>query len=166
MRAMRAALPVLSRSVLPVLSPFYARAPSRLVSTEAAGSTAPKSPLAGYVDAMMPFATFIGLVTAVGGIGTLFHSRMTKLEADMAGTAGKLEERVAGAEKSLQERVTGILKEVDAKNTGSEKAVDAKIAGFEKAADLKARFLMRARARLIDPLSHAPSPPHLQYKTK
>jgi hypothetical protein len=173
MRAMRAALlSVRSVRALPVL----ARAPSRLVSTEAAaeGSTAPKSPLAGYVDAMMPFATFIGLVTAVGGIGTLFHSRMTKLEADMAGTAGKLEERVAGAEKSLQERVTGILKEVDAKNTGtkdavtkevdaknagSEKVVDAKIIAFEKAADLKVRFLLRARARSIYPLAHMPDPP-------
>jgi hypothetical protein len=92
MRAMRAALPVLSRSVLPVLSRSSARAPSRLVSTEAAaeGSTAPKSQLAGYVDAMMPFATFIGLVTAVGGIGTLFHSRMTNLEAEMAGSAATL----------------------------------------------------------------------------
>ncbi len=140
MRTKLAAL--LSVRALPALSPppVLARMPSRLLSTEKAAndSTAPKSQFAGFVDAMMPFATFIGIVTAVGGIGTLFHSRMTKLEADMAGTAATLKSDMAG-----------IIKEVDAKNTGTKdavtKEVDAKIAGFKEAADLKVRFLLRAR---------------------
>ena len=91
---MRAALPSL-RSVrcaaLPVLSRSSSRAlaPSRHASTEALVGVQPKSQNAEYVDAMMPFAIYIGLVTAVGGIGTLVHSRMTKLEAEMAGTVGK-----------------------------------------------------------------------------
>ena len=175
---MRAALPVLSRSVLPVLSRSSARAPSRLVSTEAAaeGSTASKPGRVAtsrgdrLVKEMTPVATFLGIVVTIGAIGAYYSSRLAALEermmgsvstlkSDMAGTAGRLEERVAGAEKSLQERVTGILKEVDAKNTGSEKAVDAKIAGsektlqervagIEKAADL-VRFLLRTRLRAL-----------------
>jgi hypothetical protein len=157
---MRAALPVLSRSVLPVLSRSSARAPSRLVSTEAAaeGSTASKPGRVAIsrgdrlVKEMTPVATFLGIVVTIGAIGAYYSSRLAALEERMMGTAGKLEERVAG-----------IIKEVDAKNMGTKdavtKEVDAKIAGFKEAADLKVRFLLRARARSIDPLAHMPSPP-------
>ena len=166
-----------------VRSSVLARAPSRLVSTEALVGT--KSQLAGSVDAMMPFATFIGLVTAVGGIGTLFLSRMTKLEAEMAGTAATLEAKMAGTAAALKSDMAGtaatlksdmaglketitkevdaknaglketITKEVDAKNAGSEKAIDAKIAGSEKAADLK------VRVRPVSTRPTADSPPLL-----
>jgi len=155
MRAMRAALPVLVRA-LPVLSRSSVRAPSRLVSTEAAaeGSTAPKSSrLAAsrgdrLVKEMTPIATFLGIVVTVGAVGAYYSSRLSALE-----------ERVAGAEKTLKSDLLGIIKEVDAKNTGTKDAVDAKIVGFKEAADLKVRFLLRACARSIDSLAHMPSPP-------
>ena len=155
MRAMRAALPVLVRSVLPVLSrsSVLARAPSRLVSTEAAaeGSIGSKSSrLAAsrgdrLVKEMTPIATFLGIVVTVGAVGAYYSSRLSALE-----------ERVAGSEKMLKSDLLGIIKEVDAKNTGTKDAVDAKIAGsektlqervagIEKAADLKVRFLLCTR---------------------
>jgi hypothetical protein len=147
MRAMRVALPVLVRSVLPVLSRSSARAPSRLVSTEAAaeGSIAPKPIRAvvarstNFIKEMTPTATFLGILVSLTSVGVLFYSRITKLEADMMGVAGKLEERVAGSEKTLKSDLLGIIKEVDAKNTGTKDAVDAKIIGFKEAADLKVR---------------------------
>ena len=181
MRAMRAALfSVRSVRALPVLVRSSARAPSRLVSTEAAaeGSTAPKPIRAvvarstNFIKEMTPTATFLGILASLTSVGILFYSRITKLEADMlgvaatlksdmAGTAGKLEERVAGSEKTLQERVAGILKEVDAKNTGTKDAVDAKIIGFKEAADLKVRSRsapgLRARPTLS--LTRLPLPP-------
>jgi hypothetical protein len=163
MRAMRAALPSMRSvsSMLPVLSRSSARAPSRLVSTEAAmeGSTASKpSRLAAsrgdrLVKEMTPIATFLGIVVIIGAIGAYYSSRLTALEERMAG---------------LKETIT---KEVDAKNTGTMDAVDAKIAGFKEAADLKVRFQSapdprsRVHARST-PLTHPPSPPPLQYKTK
>jgi len=169
---MRAALfSVRSFHVLPVLSRSYVRAPSRLVSTEAAaeGSTAPKPIRAvvarsmNFIKEMMPTATFLGILVSLTSIGVLFYSRITKLEADMMGVAGKLEERIAGLKETITKEVdaknTGTKDAVDAKNAGSEKVVDAKIIAFEKAADLKVRFLLRARARSIYPLAHMPYPP-------
>ena len=184
MRAMRAALlsmrsvplPVLSRSVraLPVLSRSSARAPSRLVSTEAAaeGSIGSKSSrLAAsrgdrLVKEMTPIATFLGIVVTVGAVGAYYSSRLSALEERVAGSEKTMKSEMAGTTSTLKSDLVGILKEVDAKNTGTKDAVDAKIIGFKEAADLKVRFLLRARARTIDPLSHAPPPPHLQYKTK
>ena len=166
MRAMRAALPMLVRA-LPVLSRSSARAPSRLVSTEAAaeGSTAPKPIRAvvarstNFIKEMTPTATFLGILVSLTSFGVLFYSRITKLEADMMGVAATLKSDMAG-----------VVKEVDATMKGTEKAVtkevDAKIAGFEKAADLKVRFLLRACARAIYPLTHPPPFPNLQYKAK
>ena len=187
MRAMRAALSVLSRSST------HARAPSRLVSTEAAveGSIASKSSrLAAsrgdlLVKEMTPIATFLGIVVTIGAIGAYYSSRLTALEERMAGTASALEERMAGTASTLksdmagtasalEERMAGlketITKEVDAKNTGTKDAVDAKIAGFKEAADLKVRFQSapdpRSRVHVLPTLSLTSPPPHLQYKPK
>jgi hypothetical protein len=185
---MRAALPVLSRSVpVPVLSrsvssalpvPSRSSAPSRLVSTEA---FVPPTPLSKHIEQFVPTAVIFTLLISIASVSAYYNGELMSLKKEIEGTAGKLEERVAGSEKMLQERVAGsekmlesdmvglketITKEVDAKNTGTKDAVDAKIVGFKEAADLKVRFLLRTRARTIDPLSHAPSPPHLQYKTK
>lgn len=146
MRAMRSALSVLSRSST------HARAPSRLVSTEAAveGSIASNSSrLAAsrgdlLVKEMTPIATFLGIVVTIGAIGAYYSSRLAALEERMAG---------------LKEMIT---KEVDAKNTGTKEAVtkevDAKIAGFKEAADLKVRFLLGV-AHLTLSLTHQPLPP-------
>ena len=174
MRAMRAALSVLSRSST------HARAPSRLVSTEAAveGSIASKSSrLAAsrgdlLVKEMTPIATFLGIVVTIGAIGAYYSSRLAALEERMAGTASALEERMvgttsalksdmAGTASALEERMAGIIKEVDAKNTGTKdavtKEVDAKIAGFKEAADLKVRFQSapdpRSRMHVLPTLS-------------
>ena len=152
MRAMRAALSVLSRSST------HARAPSRLVSTEAAagGSIASKSSrLAAsrgdlLVKEMTPIATFLGIVVTIGAIGAYYSSRLAALEERMAGTASTLKSDMAG-----------IIKEVDAKNTGTKdavtKEVDAKIAGFKEAADLKVRFQSapdpRSRVHVLPTLS-------------
>ena len=152
MRAMRAALSVLSRSST------HARAPSRLVSTEAAveGSIASKSSrLAAsrgdlLVKEMTPIATFLGIVVTIGAIGAYYSSRLAALEERMAGTASTLKSDMAG----LKETIT---KEVDAKNTGTMDAVDAKIAGFKEAADLKVRFQSapdpRSRVHVLPTLS-------------
>ena len=171
MRAMRAALPVLSRSVLSVLSrsSTHARAPSRLVSTEAAveGSIASKSSrLAAsrgdlLVKEMTPIATFLGIVVTIGAIGAYYSSRLAALEERMAGTASTLKSDMAGTASALEERMAGIIKEVDAKNTGTKdavtKEVDAKIAGFKEAADLKVRFQSapdpRSRVHVLPTLS-------------
>ena len=154
MRAMRAALSVLSRSST------HARAPSRLVSTEAAveGSIASKSSrLAAsrgdlLVKEMTPIATFLGIVVTIGAIGAYYSSRLAALEERMAG---------------LKETIT---KEVDAKNTGTKDAVDAKIAGFKEAADLKVRSRSApnpcSRVHALSTLSLTSPPPHLQYKPK
>ena len=163
MRAMRAALYVLSRSST------QARAPSRLVSTEAAveGSIASKSSrLAAsrgdlLVKEMTPIATFLGIVVTIGAIGAYYSSRLTALEERMAGTASALEERMAGTASTLKSDMAGIIKEVDAKNTGTKdavtKEVDAKIAGFKEAADLKVRFQSapdpRSRVHVLPTLS-------------
>jgi hypothetical protein len=158
-----------------VLSRSSARAPSRLVSTEAAaeGSIGSKSSrLAAsrgdrLVKEMTPIATFLGIVVTVGAVGAYYSSRLSALE-----------ERVAGSEKTLKSDLLGVVKEVDATMKGSEKAVDAKIAGSEKAvakeiagfkeaADLKVRSRsapgLPARS---NPIVHPPTPPPLQYKTK
>ena len=141
------ALPVLSRSSV------RARAPSRLVSTEPAaeGSTAQKPIRAvvarstNFIKEMTPTATFLGILVSLTSVGVLFYSRITKLEADMMGLAGKLEERMAGTASTLQERVAGI----------------------EKAADLKVRSRSAPGLRTrSNPLAHPPTPPPLQYKTK
>ena len=169
MRAMRAALlsvrSVRALPVLAVLSRSSARAPSRLVSTDAAaeGSIGSKSSrLAAsrgdrLVKEMTPIATFLGIVVTVGAVGAYYSSRLSALEERVAGSEKTLQERVAGSEKTLQERVAGIIKEVDAKNTGIKDAVtkdvDAKIAGFKEVADLKVRFLMRTRLRALPTLS-------------
>jgi hypothetical protein len=171
MRAMRAALPVLSRSVLSVLSrsSTHARAPSRLESTEAAveGSIASKSSrLAAsrgdlLVKEMTPIATFLGIVVTIGAIGAYYSSRLAALEERMAGTASTLKSDMAGTASALEERMAGIIKEVDAKNTGTKdavtKEVDAKIAGFKEAADLKVRFQSapdpRSRVHVLPTLS-------------
>ena len=183
MRAMRAALlSVRSVRALPVL----ARAPSRLVSTEAAaeGSTASKPIRAvvarstTFIKEMTPTATFLGILVSLTSVGVLFYSRITKLEADMMGVAGKLEERITGSEKTLQERVTGSektlksdmagLKEtIKSDMAGTASTLQERVAGIEKAADLKVRSRsapdLRARS---NPLAHPPTPPPLQYKTK
>ena len=92
MRAMRnALLSVRSARALPRPS---ARAPSRLVSTDPIKARE-------YIDAMMLFAAFIGLVTAVGYSGTHFHSRMSKLEAEMVTTAANLKE-IEGSAATLK----------------------------------------------------------------
>ena len=156
MRAVRAAL-LSMRSVraLPVLSrsSMLARAPSRLMSTEAAaeGSIASKSSRVAMsrgdrlVKEMTPVATFLGIVVTIGAIGAYYSSRLAALEERMAG---------------LKEMITTT---VDAKNTGTKDAVDAKIVGFKEAADLKVRFPsaldVRSRARAPDPLAHLPPPP-------
>ena len=163
MRAMRAALSVLSRSST------HARAPSRLVSTEAAveGSIASKSSrLAAsrgdlLVKEMTPIATFLGIVVTIGAIGAYYSSRLAALEERMAGTASTLKSDMAGTASALEERMAGlketITKEVDAKNTGTKDAVDAKIAGFKEAADLKVRFQSapdpRSRVHVLPTLS-------------
>ena len=189
MRAMRVALlsmrtfPV---RALPVLSRSSARAPSRLVSTEA---FVPATPLSKHIEQFMPTAAILTLLIAIASVSAYYNGELmslkkeiegsvSTLKSDMAGTASKLEERVAGSEKTLQERVAGIIKEVDAKNTGTEKAVQERVAGsektlqervagIEKAADLKVRSRsapdLRARS---NPLAHPPTPPPLQYKTK
>jgi hypothetical protein len=140
------------------------------VSTEAAagGSTAPKpsrvvvARSTNFIKEMTPAATFLGILVSLTSVGVLFYSRITKLEADMMGVAATLKSDMAGTAGKLEERVSGIIKEVDAKNTGTKdavtKEVDAKINGFKEAADLKVRLLLRARARSIDPLPHAPPP--------
>jgi hypothetical protein len=158
MRAMRAAL-LFVRSVraLPVLSrsSVLARAPSRFVSTEA---SVPATPLSKHIEQFVPTAAILTLLISIAGVAAYFNGELMSLKKAIEGTAGKLEERMAGTAGKLEERVAGIIKEVDAKNTGTKdaviKEVDAKIIGFEKAADLKVRFLLRARARTIDPLTH------------
>jgi hypothetical protein len=170
MRAMRAALfSVRSVRALPVLVRSSARAPSRLVSTEAAaeGSTAPKPIRAvvarstNFIKEMTPTATFLGILASLTSVGILFYSRITKLEADMLGVAATLKSDMAGTAGKLEERVAGIIKEVDAKNTGTKDAVDAKIIGFKEAADLKVRSRsapgLRARPTLS--LTRLPLPP-------
>ena len=151
MRAMRVALPVLVRSVLPVLSRSSARAPSRLVSTEAAaeGSIAPKPGRVAIsrgdrlVKEMTPVATFLGIVVTIGAIGAYYSSRLAALEERMAGTASTLKSDLLGIIKEVDAKNTGtkdaVTKEVDAKIAGSEKAVAKEIAGFKEAADLKVR---------------------------
>jgi hypothetical protein len=166
MRAMRAAhsmrsFPMLGRAL--IAPSRSARALPRLVSTEAAAGSGAS---ANFIKEMMPTASFLGILASLTSVGVLFYSRITKLEADMLGVAATLKSDMAGTAGKLEERVAGIIKEVDAKNTGTKDAVDAKIVGFKEAADLKVRFLLRARARMIDPLSHAPPPPPLQYKAK
>ena len=168
MRAMRSALSVLSRSST------HARAPSRLVSTEAAveGSIASNSSrLAAsrgdlLVKEMTPIATFLGIVVTIGAIGAYYSSRLAALEERMAGTASTLKSDMTGTASTLKSDMAGlketITKEVDAKNTGTKEAVtkevDAKIAGFKEAADLKVRFLLGV-AHLTLSLTHQPLPP-------
>ena len=143
MRAMRAAhaallsarsFPVVGRSVRALPTP--SRAPSRLVSTEAAveGSTASKpSRLAAsrgdrLVKEMTPIATFLGIVVTIGAVGAYYSS-----------CTSALEERMIGVMKEVEAKNAGVVKEVEAKNAGSEKAVAKAIAGFKEAADLKVR---------------------------
>ena len=186
---MRAALPVLVRALpvlvrseraLPVLSRSSARAPSRLVSTEAAveGSIGSKSSrLAAsrgdrLVKEMTPIATFLGIVVTVGAVGAYYSSRLSALEERVAGSEKTMKSEMAGTASTLKSDLLGIIKEVDAKNTGTKEAVtkevDAKIAGFEKAADLKVRSRSAPglRARSIDPPRSPAFPSLLQYKTK
>ena len=181
---MRAALlsvrSVRALPVLPVLSrsSARARAPSRLASTEA---SVPATPLSKHIAQFVPTAAILTLLISIASVSAYYNGELMALKkeiegtkatltkqlegtaatfkSDMAGTAGKLEERVTG----LKDAITNA---VDAKNAGSERVVDAKITAFKEAADLKVRFLLRARARTIDPLSHAPPPPLLQYKAK
>ena len=168
---MRAALlSVRAMRALSVLSRSSARVPSRLVSTEAAaeGSIGSTSASRGdrLVKEMTPIATFLGIVVTIGAVGAYYSSRLSALEERMIGVVKEVDAKIAGSEKAVEAKIAGSEKAVEAKIARSEKAVDAKIAGFKEAADLKVRFLMLARARTIDLHSHAPPPPHLQYKTK
>jgi hypothetical protein len=163
MRAVRAALLSLHsvRVLLPVLSRSSARAPSRLVSTEAAaeGSVASKSSRVAtsrgerLVKEMTPIATFLGIVVTIGAVGAYYSSRLTALEERITG----LKETIT---KVVDAKNTGIKDAVDAKNAGSEKVVDEKIKAFKEAADHKVRPRsargLRARST---PLAHMPSPP-------
>ena len=178
MRAMRVAL-LSMRSfpvrALPVLSRSSARAPSRLVSTEAAaeGSTASKPGRVAIsrgdrlVKEMTPVATFLGIVVTIGAIGAYYSSRLAALEERMMGAAGKLEERVAGSEKTLKSDMAGLKETIKSDMAGTASTLQERVAGIEKAADLKVRSRsapdLRARS---NPLAHPPTPPPLQYKTK
>ena len=144
MRAMRAAL-LSVRSVLPVLSrsSVLARAPSRLVSTEA---FAPATPLSKHIEQFVPTGVILTLLISIASVSAYYNGQLMSLKKEIEGTAATLKSDMAG-----------IIKEVDAKNTGTKEAVDAKIAGFKEAADLKVRFLLGV-THLILSLTHQPLP--------
>jgi hypothetical protein len=146
MRAMRAALlSVRSVRALPVLSrsSVLARAPSRLVSTEA---FAPATPLSKHIEQFVPTGVILTLLISIASVSAYYNGQLMSLKKEIEGTAATLKSDMAG-----------IIKEVDAKNTGTKEAVDAKIAGFKEAADLKVRFLLGV-THLILSLTHQPLP--------
>jgi hypothetical protein len=165
MRAMRAAL-LSARSAAVPSRTVPARAPSRFASAKALAPT----PLSKHIEQFVPTAAILTLLISIASVSAYYNGELMSLKKEIEGTAATLKSDMAGTAATLKSDMAGlketITKEVDAKNTGTKDAVDAKIIGFKEAADLKVRFLLRARARTIDPFSHAPPPPHLQYKTK
>ncbi len=164
MRAMRAAL-LSVRSVLS-RSSVLARAPSRLVSTEAAVKPAKPTPVAKHIEKFVPTASILTFVISVASIAAYFNGEMQKLKADMVGITKEVDAKIVGVVKEVDAKNTGTEKAVQERVAGSEKTLQERVAGIEKAADLKVRFLTRARARTIDLHSHAPPPPLSQYKAK
>ena len=160
MRAMRAALPALSRT--------SARAPSRLVSTEA---FAPPTPLSTHIEQFVPTAVIFTLLISIASVSAYYNGELMSLKKEIEGktatltkqiegTTSTLTKQIEGTTATLKSDLVGILKEVDAKNTGTKDAVDAKILGFKEAADLK----VRSRSALgqcarSNPLAHPPLPP-------
>ena len=153
MRAMRAALlSVRSVRALPVLSrsSVLARAPSRLVSTEA---FAPATPLSKHIEQFVPTAVILTLLISIASVSAYYNGQLMSLKKEIKGTAATLKKEIEGTAATLKSDMAGIIKEVDAKNTGTKEAVDAKIAGFKEAADLKVRFLLGV-THLILSLTH------------
>ena len=135
MRTMRAALPVLSRSLLPVLWRSSARAPSRIVSTEA---FAPATPLSKHIEQFVPTAAILTLLITIASVSAYYNGELVSLKKEIEGTTAMLKSDMAGTASTLKSDMAGlkemITKEVDAKNTGTKDAVDAKIIGFKEAA--------------------------------
>jgi hypothetical protein len=151
MRSASSVLPVHSRSSA------HARAPSRLVSTEAAVKPAKLTPVAKHIEKFVPTASILTFVISVASIAAYFNGEMQKLKADLVGITKEVDAKIVGVVKEVDAKNTGSEKAVQERVAGSEKAVAKEIAGFKEAADLKVRFLLRARLHARSSLSHFPA---------
>jgi len=161
MRAMRAAL-LSARSVraLPVLSrcSVLARAPSRLVSTEA---FAPPTPLSKHIEQFVPTAVIFTLILSIASVSAYYNGELMSLKKEIEGTAATLKKEIEGTAATLKKEIEGTaatlksdmtgtaatlksdmagLKEtIKSDMTGTASTLQERVAGIEKAADLKVR---------------------------
>jgi len=139
MRAMRAAL-LSARSVraLPVLSrcSVLARAPSRLVSTEA---FAPPTPLSKHIEQFVPTAVIFTLILFIASVSAYYNGELMSLKKEIEGTAATLKKEIEGTAATLKSDMAGLKETIKSDMTGTASTLQERVAGIEKAADLKVR---------------------------